>query len=100
MARSVGVTLDSSTHGHLEYETICNNVGTRTNVERIPPVIVPKTEASALKPGETLMTLVDESTRIGFVIRATAARDAKSEPTDRNAKPTPVVQVRSHRIGR
>ena len=86
-----GVSFDSSDHAHLDYESVCNVVGTKTNVEKIAPVLVPKAEVSALLPGVYLLAFLPSEGQPGVVVRATAKAEGK--------KKTPIVQVRGQRLG-
>jgi hypothetical protein len=95
-----GISFDSSGRGTINYETACQTVGTKTNVEKIQPVLVPKSEAKGLKPGEVLVALVASDSREGLVLQSTA-KEKSADPTNGKARgKTPVLQVRSHRFGR
>ncbi len=91
-----GVHFDSDNHATLDYETVCNTVGTKTNVEKVPPVFVPKAEASGIKPGENLLALVAEGSHEGLVVRSTAAQKPAADG-EKQGK-TPVLQVRGQRF--
>ncbi len=95
-----GVSFDSSGRGTINYQTVCRTIGTKTNVEKVQPVLVPKSEAQALEPGEVLVALVASDSREGLVLQSTAKENAAAETQGRAREKTPVLQVRSHRFGR
>jgi hypothetical protein len=93
-----GVSFDSSGSGHVDYESVCHSVGTQTDVKKVPPVLVPKAEAQGLKPGEVLVALVGKESREGLVLQSTAQATQAKNGQGKAVK-TPVLQVRSHRVG-
>ncbi len=88
--RVTGAHFDGN-HAELEYESICNVVGTKTNVEKVPPVLVPRAEIAGAQPGENLESLVAAS-REGVVVRSLA------KGTSGSTTATRVLQVRGHRL--
>ncbi|MDC0744644.1 hypothetical protein [Polyangium mundeleinium] len=93
--RVTGIRWDARNHARLEFETHCAIVGTKTNVEKIPSVLVPRSEAAKLEPGELVISAIAPGSRVGVVVRAeTPVKD----PAKGKAKTTPVVQVRGHRV--
>ena len=91
----VGVTFDSRNHATLEFQRACTVVGTRTNVEKTAPVLVPASETRHVGPDEHLQALVAIDTRQGVVVRSLAKGVAQGP------KPaiTPVLQIRGDRVG-
>ena len=94
--RVTGVHFDSDNHARLEFETNCAVVGTKTNVEKIPPIFVPKSEAAKLVPGELGSPAIDPKARAGVSLRAEAT--AKAGGKEGKKRVTPVTQIRGHRL--
>ena len=94
--RVTGVHFDSDNHARLEFETNCAVVGTKTNVEKIPPIFVPKSEAAKLVPGELVIAAIDPKSRAGVILRAEAT--AKAGGKEGKKRVTPVTQIRGHRL--
>jgi hypothetical protein len=70
--------------GRVVYRQVCRNYRTHTEHTKVDPVVVPKAEASLLKPGEIATMIVDRDSREGLLITASAERKLK--------------QLRAHRI--
>ncbi len=98
--RIAGISFDSRGNGDIRYETVCHTVGTKTNVEKLPPVLVPKSEVEGLKPDEVLLALVASDSHQGLVLQSTAKAKSKDGAASRSPEKTLVLQVRSHRFGR
>ncbi len=88
--RVSGVRFDGNS-AELEYETVCNVVGSRTHVDKVEPLFVPSSEVARVRPGENLEAMVDGKHE-GLVVRSLARHTGKSKA------PTRVLQIRGARL--